>query len=633
MTELLEAALRYARRGWKLIPIQHGSKAPHSSLAPHGLHDATDDAEIIGSWFAREPNLDAIAVAAQASGLLALDIDTPGAHGKDGYSTLRALERRHGALPETFSVKTPTGGAHYYFRHPGGTLPGSAGEGIDVKANGYVLLPPSLHPNGRCYELDAGGVDDVAELPQTWLSAFTRPVRPSGDVPTGTLATLPAHDTLARTAASMASKGLPLEAITTALEATAHAFNAEPGRTRQIEAKEVGAIVSSAVAKYGSANGTTSQAAHSPNGVPSANLLDLRTIRFERVRWFETNLIPLAEFTLVNGDGGIGKTTFILDLIARASAGRPMPTGLCHGRPLRCLIVAEEDRHGLLRARLEVAGAAFENIWLLESIGSEREFAMFPTHVETLRRTIVDNAFDFVMIDAFLNHFDDDLNSSRPQDMRKVCRPLSSVSHDTGAAMLGIRHFGKAAATASTRGLGSVEARNVCRSELAVGPHPDDDGLCVVVPSKANLAENRSATLAYRLRPEPITDDDGEPTTIARVEWESSPPQISADELTNRPEEGEKSKIDAAAEWLREYLGTDEHRASDVMAAGAKAHHVPATLYRARRKVGVVSEQRGYPAKAFWFLKGTSFITGFQERKSDNPDKPGAPEAVDEVIL
>ncbi len=397
--------------------------------------------------------------------------------------------------------------------------------------------------------------------------------------------------------------------------------------------------VDNALRRLAAAPATAAGSRTQSDGVPRANLLDLRTVRFERVRWFEQNTLPRAELTLVNGDGGIGKTTFVLDLIARASAGRPMPTGLRHEKPLRCLILAEEDRHGLLRARLDVARANFDNIRLLESIGDEQEFAVFPTHAETLRRAIEEGGFDFVMIDAFLNHFADDLNSAKPQDMRKVCRPLSTVAHDTGATIVAIRHFCKAAGLASARGLGSIEARNVSRSELAVAPHPDDEahpGLFVVAISKANLAEDRSATMAYRLVPVGVTDDDGEATTIACVEWEAVPPIITADELTNRPDEGEKLKIDAAADWLSDYLGADEHRASDVCEAGKRAGHSQPTLYRARKKAGVTTENRGYPAKGYWFIKEPLDSQVFPTGEPDKPDKPGDPdesghEVVDET--
>jgi len=352
------------------------------------------------------------------------------------------------------------------------------------------------------------------------------------------------------------------------------------------------------------------------------NLRDLRDVRFERVTWFESNMIPRTELTLANGDGGLGKTTSMLDLIARSSDGRVMPSGLRHERPMRWLIVAEEDRHGILRARLDVAGANHDNIRLVESVGEGREFLTLPAHAHALHEAIVQGGYDGVLIDALLNHLDDDVNASKPQEMRRALRPLTEVAHTTGATIIAIRHLSKGSGPASLRGLGSVEARNLCRSELTIGPHPDEEihpGLFMVTLSKANLSPDRTATMGYRLVPTDVQDDDGLPTSIARVEWESAPPAITADALLDRTEVGEKSKIDAAVDWLRAYVGGREVRAFDACSDGRIAGHTQATLYRARTKAGVASVQRGFPGEAYWFLKSALDSQVSQYGKADNP--------------
>jgi len=372
------------------------------------------------------------------------------------------------------------------------------------------------------------------------------------------------------------------------------------------------------------------------------NLCDLRTIRFERVQWFKEHMIPRAELTLVNGDGGIGKTTAMLDLIARATAGQPMPSGLQHGRPLRCLIVAEEDRHGLLRARLDVAGADHDHVRLVESVGEEREYLTIPRHARALRDTIVSGKWDIIMIDALLSHLDDSVNASRPQEMRQALRPLVDVAHETGATIIAIRHIGKGAGPASTRGFGSAEARNLCRSELTVGQHPDREAhprLVVVALSKANLSSNQSATMAFRLASVDVNDDDGMPTTIARVDWLQAPPMVSADELLEHPDGAERSRIAAAADWLRDALAKGARRATEMCADGERSGHSKATLYRARTAAGVVSEKRGFPAQAYWCLSGAQDSQVSHNGEFEKPgqfDMPGgadADAALDEVRL
>lgn len=48
-------------------------------------------------------------------------------------------------------------GLHMVYAHPGTDLPGKLGPGIDVKANGYIVAAPSLHPSGARYRWSGDG--------------------------------------------------------------------------------------------------------------------------------------------------------------------------------------------------------------------------------------------------------------------------------------------------------------------------------------------------------------------------------------------------------------------------------------------------------------------------------------------
>ncbi|HUU56063.1 MAG TPA: bifunctional DNA primase/polymerase [bacterium] len=104
---LLAAALAYAARGWHVFPCAPGGKAP---ITPHGLKDATTDAEQILTWWAAEPAAN-VAVAAGRSGLLIVDCD-----GAEGIGTFAAWADAHDRpLGDVPCAATPRGGRHYYF--------------------------------------------------------------------------------------------------------------------------------------------------------------------------------------------------------------------------------------------------------------------------------------------------------------------------------------------------------------------------------------------------------------------------------------------------------------------------------------------------------------------------------------
>jgi hypothetical protein len=169
---MLRAAGAYARVfDWWVLPIKPGTKEPHPRLVRHGFLDATRDAEQITRWWRAEPTAP-VAIACAMSGLVVLDVDPR----NGGDETLGRLQRDLGPLPTTPTVLTPGPGMHLYFLDTVGEYIGSAGDGIEIKSAGYVLAPPSLHPNGGRYVWDVAAHPTdtpVAHLPDRWLRHLT----------------------------------------------------------------------------------------------------------------------------------------------------------------------------------------------------------------------------------------------------------------------------------------------------------------------------------------------------------------------------------------------------------------------------------------------------------------------------
>ena len=151
--QFLEAALKYAKLGWKVFPCIPRQKQP---ITRHGCKDATDDAEQIRAWWRMHPSANVAVATGEGSGVSVLDIDTKGVN---GWETVNAIMTERGEkLPVTIMAGTPTGGAHLFFTakdHPGckvGFKPS-----LDIRGNGgYVLVAPSVHPNGKVYEWTPG---------------------------------------------------------------------------------------------------------------------------------------------------------------------------------------------------------------------------------------------------------------------------------------------------------------------------------------------------------------------------------------------------------------------------------------------------------------------------------------------
>lgn len=161
-----QAALALACNGWQVLPL-HG-KVP---LTRHGVDDASSRPAQVERWWRRWP--DANIGGRVPPGLVVIDID-PRNGGAEGWRTLS-----HGhEVPATLTTISGRGdgGMHLYFARPAGSLNGRGlPPGIDLKANGYCVLPPSLHPDtGRPYRW--GSSETVAAMPG-WLRQVVRPAK------------------------------------------------------------------------------------------------------------------------------------------------------------------------------------------------------------------------------------------------------------------------------------------------------------------------------------------------------------------------------------------------------------------------------------------------------------------------
>jgi hypothetical protein len=157
-------ATAYAKQGWYVLPLKPKSKEPARFLR-HGYLDATIDQSKIDDWFA-DTTLN-IGLGIVQSNLVVLDFDTRNVNQPNEWNGLEKYCREL----NTFTVETDDGW-HYYFYHDKPTqFKGKLMSGIDIKHKGYVVLPPSIHPNGKQYQV-INNVTPV-DLPDDLLKLMT----------------------------------------------------------------------------------------------------------------------------------------------------------------------------------------------------------------------------------------------------------------------------------------------------------------------------------------------------------------------------------------------------------------------------------------------------------------------------
>jgi P4 family phage/plasmid primase-like protien len=177
-------ALACASLGWRVHPLRRGDKKPIMTGWPDRATLNTD--EILDWWSANGRYAGSVTGIAtgRETGFWVLDVDKHGKPGQpSGFDTLAALEAEHGPLPETFTVRTPSGGEHRYFRYPGDrevvTKPNTCGPSLDTRGfRGQVVAPGTWLGTGE-YRVVREGVE-IVDAPAWLLDLVERRVNEWG---------------------------------------------------------------------------------------------------------------------------------------------------------------------------------------------------------------------------------------------------------------------------------------------------------------------------------------------------------------------------------------------------------------------------------------------------------------------
>ena len=139
-----QSAVSLASRGLKVFRLKRGTKNHFIDLNWAG-EGSTNDPLAAFDKFDADCN-----IGVRTDGHIAVDVD---AH-KGGLEWLASF----GTLPETFTVRTPNGGLHLYFKAPQGVeFSGSVekiAKGIDIRARGNYVVGPASICGDRSYVIE-----------------------------------------------------------------------------------------------------------------------------------------------------------------------------------------------------------------------------------------------------------------------------------------------------------------------------------------------------------------------------------------------------------------------------------------------------------------------------------------------
>lgn len=200
-------------------------------------------------------------------------------------------------------------------------------------------------------------------------------------------------------------------------------------------------------------------------------MLSLASISPEAMHWLWYPYFPYGNVTLIFGRGGIGKSHIALDIAARVSAGRGMPTAEDENEqraPARVLLfAAEDDPATVIRPRLEKLEANMENIFIPEEF-----FDLSPRGISLLAELVEEYQPSMIVIDPLVSYLGGKVDMHRMNEVRPFMGGLMEIAKANGIAVLLVHHKKKGDVQddndAADLAAGSVDFNNAVRSSVFV---------------------------------------------------------------------------------------------------------------------------------------------------------------------
>jgi hypothetical protein len=525
------------------------------------LRDATTDPSIIERAFRRYPTANLAIVPPE--NLLVLDVD--GSVGEKSYRSLK--------LPATAFVETARGQHHYFWLKEGKPRKFEALKGVDIRTaeNGYVIVPPSVHKAGHQYVWSSEEAN-LVEFRASLMRSTPSKVRIdfSGQ---GILAEQGNRNTtLTRFAGYLRYRGLNTGSIRAVL-ATLNDEVCVPPLPRP-ELEKIATSIGNYKTDFESAFGT------------------LADVEAEDVQWLARPYFPLGATTVIDGNPGQGKSTFVMALIAAITTGRKPPflSDLKSGNVV--ILSAEDDPARVLKPRLAANGANDKKIRF-----QKEPFTLDKHGLEILRAEIEHWKPVLVVIDPLIAYMEAGTDLNKANETMRFMVDLDLLAREFDTAILVVRHLRKSDAEDPLyRGLGSIAIAARVRSLLILGRHPEAPAVRAIVHQKCNYAPEGD-TIMFEM----VSKSGSE---VPTVRWCGVDKELTADKLLSRPrlEPGRPNvERENAKEFLLEILkGGPKSKVAIERAAEARSISAM-TLRRAAEELNIVKqrERKG----AIWRLR------------------------------
>ena len=304
-------------------------------------------------------------------------------------------------------------------------------------------------------------------------------------------------------------------------------------------------------------------------------------IQEQSVDWLWYPFIPSGKITLLQGDPGEGKSTFIIQVIAALTTGGMLPNGVQIEAPVSVIYqCAEDSLQDTIKPRLIHAGADCSKVAFI--VDEDQSLSLDDDRIE---KCIRETGATMCVLDPLQAYIKQDGDLQSVTRMRNLMRRLSAVAERYHCAVVLIGHLNKASGGKNLyRGLGSIDIAAIARSVLMITRNETSKEIRYMHPIKSSLAPE-SYGISFILDPETGFHWIGKClSSFADFEGASKMPL---------------SKKDRAKELLSLMLSVEDIRSTEVISRLTWLGISERTIRSAQKELGV----EAYRKSGVWYLR------------------------------
>ncbi len=300
-------------------------------------------------------------------------------------------------------------------------------------------------------------------------------------------------------------------------------------------------------------------------------LINMRDVEVESVSWLWYPFIPYGKVTIIQGDPGEGKTTLVLQIIARLTKGESIIDEK-EKPPINVIYqTAEDGLADTIKPRLLSADADCSKVLVID----DRDTPLTMRDVR-LEQAIVETNAKLVVLDPIQGFLGADVDMHRANEIRPIMKHIAELAEKYKCAIILIGHMNKCSVGKSAyRGLGSIDFQAAARSVLIVGRIKDEPEIRVVCQTKSSLAPEAKA-VAFRLNEE------------TGFEWIGEL-DITADDLLSGTVKGTKKQ--AAMDFLENLLADGQISQKEIIKLARQKGVSDKTLRNAKDELKIKSKR------------------------------------------